>query len=62
MRWASLVTVLLAAEGAGTWLEWIEQAAFLRYDGDGSADVAHLRSGSVLRLNGLDAALDGSRG
>ena len=57
LRWASLVTVLLDAETDGTGLEWTEQVAFLRYAGDGSVDLAHLRGASVLRLNGLDVAL-----
>ena len=57
LRWTSLVTVQLDAETDGTRLEWTEQVTFLRYTGDGSADLAHLRGGSVLRLNGLDAAL-----
>ncbi|MEU7590936.1 SRPBCC domain-containing protein [Micromonospora sp. NPDC049230] len=59
LRWTSLVTVQLDAETDGTRLEWIEQVAFLRYPGDGSSDLAHLRGASVLRLNGLEAALDG---
>lgn len=57
LRWTSLVTVLLDADDDGTALEWTEQAAFLRYTGDGGADLAHLRGGSALRFNGLDAAL-----
>ncbi|GIF09267.1 SRPBCC domain-containing protein [Actinoplanes siamensis] len=56
-RWTSLVTVRLDAEQDGTCLEWTEQATFLRYAGDGGADLAHLRGASVLRLNGLNAAL-----
>lgn len=57
LRWTSLVTVQLDAETDGTCLKWTEQVTFLRYTGDGSVDLAHLRGGSVLRLNGLDAAL-----
>ncbi|MFI6760027.1 SRPBCC domain-containing protein [Micromonospora sp. NPDC050417] len=57
LRWTSLVTVRLHAETDGTRLEWTEQVTFLRYEGDGGADLAHLRGASVLRLNGLDAAL-----
>jgi hypothetical protein len=53
--------VLLGAETGGTRLEWTEQATFLRYAGDGSVDLAHLRGASVLRLNGLDAALRSPR-
>jgi uncharacterized protein YndB with AHSA1/START domain len=61
LRWTSLVTVRLDAETDGTCLEWAEQVAFLRYTGDGSSDLAHLRGASVLRLNGLDAALQSGR-
>ncbi|MFG2070901.1 SRPBCC domain-containing protein [Micromonospora tulbaghiae] len=57
LRWTSLVTVRLGTETEGTRLEWTEQVTFLRYTGDGSSDLAHLRGASVLRLNGLDAAL-----
>ncbi|MBO4143106.1 SRPBCC domain-containing protein [Micromonospora tulbaghiae] len=57
LRWTSLVTVRLDTETDGTRLEWTEQVTFLRYAGDGSSDLAHLRGASVLRLNGLDAAL-----
>ncbi|MDG4795853.1 SRPBCC domain-containing protein [Micromonospora sp. WMMD1082] len=60
LRWTSLVTVLLDAETDGTRLTRTEQVTFLRYTGDGSADLAHLRGGSVLQLNGLDAALRGT--
>lgn len=61
LRWTSLVTVRLDAETDGSRLEWTEQVTFLRYTGDGSSDLAHLRGGSVLRLNGLDAALQSGR-
>ncbi|MFD2768008.1 SRPBCC domain-containing protein [Micromonospora eburnea] len=57
LRWTSLVTVRLETETDGTRLEWNEQVTFLRYEGDGSVDLAHLRGASVLRLNGLDAVL-----
>ncbi|MET8231195.1 SRPBCC domain-containing protein [Micromonospora sp. NPDC005298] len=57
LRWTSLVTVGLAAEADGTRLDWTEQVTFVRYTGDGGVDLAHLRGASVLRLNGLDAAL-----
>ena len=60
-RWASLVTVRLDADTAGTRLEWTEQVTFLRYAGDGSEDLAHLRGGGMLRLNGLEAALRSAR-
>ncbi|CAO5229829.1 SRPBCC domain-containing protein [Frankia sp. AgKG'84/4] len=57
-QWASLVTVELLAAGAeGTALTWTEQFAFLVVRGDGADDVAHLRGGTLLRLNGLEAAL-----
>lgn len=57
LRWTSLVTVRLAAESAGTRLDWTEQVTFLRYTGAGDTDLAHLRGGTTLRLNGVDAAL-----
>jgi len=61
-RWTSLVTVLLADdEDGGTTLTWTEQVTFLTRTGDGSADLPHLRGGTTLRLNGLDAALESSR-
>lgn len=58
LRWTSLVTVLIEPDGDGSTLDWIEQVAFLERTGDGSADLPHLRGGTVLRLNGLPAALD----
>ncbi|MGC4803838.1 SRPBCC domain-containing protein [Micromonospora sp. DT233] len=61
LRWTSLVTVRLDAETDGTRLEWTEQVTFRRYEGDGSVDLAHLRGASVLRLNGLEAALQSGR-
>ncbi|MBQ1017076.1 SRPBCC domain-containing protein [Micromonospora sp. D93] len=61
LRWTSLVTVRLDVEADGTRLVWTEQVTFVQYEGDGSADLAHLRGGSVLRLNGLDAALQSAR-
>ncbi|WP_327039608.1 SRPBCC family protein [Micromonospora maris] len=61
LRWTSLVTVRLDPETDGTRLEWTEQVAFLKYTGDGSTDLAHLRGASVLRLNGLDAVLQSVR-
>ena len=61
-RWASLVTVTLAdAERGRSTLTWTEQVAFLTRTGDGSADLPHLRGGTVLRLNGLPAALNKDR-
>ncbi|SNQ47808.1 conserved hypothetical protein [Frankia canadensis] len=38
-------------------LRWTEQYVFLVLTGDGADDVAHLRGGTLLRLNGLEAAL-----
>ncbi len=57
LRWTALATVELAEETGGTRLDWTEQVAFLRYAGDGANDVAHLRGATMLRLNGLEAAL-----
>jgi uncharacterized protein YndB with AHSA1/START domain len=61
LRWTSLVTVQLDAEAEGTRLLWTEQVTFVRYTHDGTVDLAHLRGGSTLRLNGLDAALNPAR-
>ncbi len=62
-QWASLVTVELRAAGAdGTALTWTEQFAFLEVRGDGADDVAHLRGGTMLRLNGLELALTAPAG
>ncbi|AGL15912.1 SRPBCC domain-containing protein [Actinoplanes sp. N902-109] len=57
VRWTSLVTVQLHDDAPGTRLDWTEQVTFLACAGDGSRDLAHLRGATVLRLNGLDAAL-----
>lgn len=61
-RWASLVTVSLSAlplpPGNGTRLRHTEQYAYLAYAGDGAHDVAHLKGGLPLQLNGLAAALN----
>lgn len=59
-RWASLVTVSLSAllPGDATRLRHSEQYAYLAYAGDGAHDVAHLKGGLPLQLNGLAAALD----
>jgi uncharacterized protein YndB with AHSA1/START domain len=57
VRWASLVTVELEADGDGTQLVWTEQVAFLERTGDGSADLPHLRGAIMLRLNGLAQVL-----
>jgi uncharacterized protein YndB with AHSA1/START domain len=59
LRWTSLVTVRIDAEADGTRLEWTEQVTFLRHSGDGAADLAHLRGGTMLRLNGLSALSSG---
>ncbi|MFJ4167009.1 SRPBCC family protein [Microbacterium sp. NPDC089698] len=60
-RWASLATVLFAADGAGCLLTWTEQVAFLTRTGDGGDDFPHLRGATALRLNGLAAALRADR-
>jgi uncharacterized protein YndB with AHSA1/START domain len=52
-RWASLATVELEPSAKGTRMSWTEQYAFLEVTGDGSGDVAHLRGGTQLRINGL---------
>ena len=59
VRWASLVTVELAADpdGTATDLTWTEQVAFLVASERPDDDLAHLRGAVRLRLNGLDAAL-----
>jgi uncharacterized protein YndB with AHSA1/START domain len=56
-RWASLVTVEFSASDAGTAVRHTEQYAFLAVTGDGDDDVAHLKGGTRLQLNGLLAAL-----
>jgi len=62
-RWASLVTVEFSASGTGTAVRHTEQYVFLAVTGDGDDDVAHLKGGTRLQLNGLLAALSGaSRG
>jgi uncharacterized protein YndB with AHSA1/START domain len=57
-RWASLVTVELAADGDGTVLSWTEQVAFLAASERPEDDLPHLRGAVRLRLNGLAAALE----
>jgi uncharacterized protein YndB with AHSA1/START domain len=57
VRWAALTTVELTGDTEATLLEWTEQVAFLTRTGDGGADLPHLRGGTALRLNGLEAAL-----
>jgi len=67
-RWVSLTTVELAPSAEGTRMSWTEQYAFLAVTGDGSGDVAHLRGGTRLRINGLSSLVrglvvgDGGRG
>ena len=56
-RWASVVTVELAPQDAGTRLTHTEQYVFLAYTGDGAHDTAHLQGGTRLQLNALAAAL-----
>ena len=57
-RWASLVTVELAADGHGTVLRWTEQVAFLIASERPEDDLLHLRGAVRLRLDGLAAAID----
>lgn len=57
LRWTSLVTVQLHGRPDKTHLDWTEQVALLAHTEDGGTDLAHLRGGTGLRLNGLDAAL-----
>jgi uncharacterized protein YndB with AHSA1/START domain len=59
-RWASLITVEFAAAAGGTRLTHTEQYSFLAWTGDGSQDVAHLKGGTRLQLNGLAAVVGGS--
>jgi uncharacterized protein YndB with AHSA1/START domain len=56
-RWVSLVTREFAPNGNGTVLTHTEQYAYLTYTADGQQDVAHLKGGTRLQLNALDAAL-----
>lgn len=60
VRWVSLVSVGLRdsrEQAAGTKLTWTEQYVMLVMTGDGADDVAHLRGGTGLHLNGLSVAL-----
>ena len=54
-RWVALTTVELEPSAEGTRMSWTEQYAFLEVTGDGTGDVAHLRGGTRLRINGLSA-------
>lgn len=56
-RWTSLITVELVATADGTSLTHTEQYAFLAWTGDGHQDIAHLKGGTRLQLNGLAAAV-----
>ena len=56
-RWVSLVTIELRPRDAGTHLSHTEHYAFLAWTGDGRHDVAHLKGGTRLQLNGLLAAV-----
>ncbi|HLI01251.1 MAG TPA: SRPBCC domain-containing protein [Acidimicrobiales bacterium] len=60
-RWASLVSVELFGSGDGTRLRRTEQYAFLEVTGAAEDDVAHLKGGTELQLNGLLAALRSER-
>jgi uncharacterized protein YndB with AHSA1/START domain len=58
LRWSSLVTVELAADGDGTALTWTEQVALLHpHDPTGEQDLAHLRGGVRLQHNAMALAL-----
>lgn len=67
MRWVSLVSVALGGaipdeaalpdEAESCCLTWTEQYLLLAITGDGSGDVAHLRGGTELQLNGLQQAV-----
>jgi uncharacterized protein YndB with AHSA1/START domain len=58
-RWASLVTIRLAAQDGGTRLDWIEQYTYLVLSSpDGAQDFAHIRGGTRLLLNGLSLAVE----
>ncbi|MEV5839503.1 hypothetical protein [Nocardia sp. NPDC052112] len=52
-----MVTVELEAEGDAALLSWTEQAVFVSTASDPSHDLAHLRGGARLRLNGLTATV-----
>ncbi|MEU3829146.1 SRPBCC domain-containing protein [Streptomyces sp. NPDC029080] len=60
-RWVSLVTVELSDEPAGSRLAWTEQYTWLVPTGDGADDVAHLRGGTRLVLNGLSTVVNPDR-
>ncbi|KJE21465.1 hypothetical protein FF36_04275 [Frankia torreyi] len=58
-RWASLTTVELAADAAGTRLTRTEQYVFLALTGDGRDDVAHLEGTTRLQFNALESVVVG---
>ncbi|GAA3149289.1 SRPBCC family protein [Streptomyces rameus] len=60
-RWISLVTVELSGEATGSRLTWTEQYTWLVPTGDGADDVAHLRGGTRLLLNGLSTVVNPDR-
>lgn len=60
-RWASLVTIELLSNEVDTSLHHTEQYAYLAFTGTGHDDVAHLKGGTRLQLNGLVAALGSGR-
>lgn len=55
------MSVELFGSGDGTRLRRTEQYAFLEVTGAGEDDVAHLKGGTELQLNGLLAALRSER-
>jgi len=59
VRWVSLVAVTLRDAAQGCVLTWTEQYLMLVVTGDGAGDVAHLRGGTELHLNGLRAVAGG---
>ncbi|WP_432154157.1 SRPBCC domain-containing protein [Streptomyces tricolor] len=61
VRWISLVTLEFADDPAGSRLTWTEQYTWLVPTGDGSQDVAHLRGGTRLLLNGLSTVVNPER-
>ncbi|MEU2064783.1 SRPBCC domain-containing protein [Streptomyces sp. NPDC013455] len=61
VRWVSLVTVELADEATGSRLTWTEQYTWLVPGDDPDQDVAHLRGGTRLRLNGLSTVVNPER-
>lgn len=58
LRWASLVSVQLASDGAdATSLTWTEQYVLVRPSDDAAADVSHLVGGTRMQLTALALAL-----